>query len=62
MKTNKHGNTPKWIVIKQGLNKRIMQHIFLAKRRREFKNKDLSIISVNCIGGVISHDFGWRFL
>ena len=48
--------------LKQGINKKIIQPIRLYKRRNRFKDRAMSIISANCIGGGICHDFGWRFL
>lgn len=50
------------LLLKQGINKKIIQPIVMQKRRKKFRNKEYSIISVNCIGGGISHDFGWKFL
>ena len=51
-----------FLQIKQEINKKFIQPIKLYKRRRKFKDSTMSIISVNCIGGGIAHDFGWRFL
>lgn len=51
-----------YLVLKQGINKKILQPIVMSKRRKRFKGSEYSIISVNCIGGGISHDFGWKFL
>ena len=48
--------------IKQGLNKKIIQPIRMYNRRKKFIDKPVSIISINCIGGGISNDFGWEFL
>ncbi len=48
--------------LKQGINKKIIQPFRLYKRRKQFKDRAMSIISVNCIGGGIYHDFGWKFL
>ncbi len=48
--------------IKQGLNKKIIQPIRMYNRRKKFRDKPVSIISINCIGGGISNDFGWEFL
>ena len=35
--------------------------IFCEANRRHLTNKDFTIFSVNCIGGVVSHDFGLPF-
>lgn len=39
----------------------IRKQRFGKKWSKKISNKNLSIISQNCIGGVISHDFGLRF-
>lgn len=31
------------------------------ENRKRLKNKEISIISTNCIGGVLSHDLGLQF-
>lgn len=31
------------------------------KNRKRLKNKDISIISMNCTGGILSHDLGMQF-
>lgn len=31
------------------------------KNRKKLKNKDISIISMNCTGGILSHDLGLQF-
>ena len=39
-----------------------MNHARLNKRNRaRFHNPDVSILSMNCIGGVLAHDLGIRF-
>lgn len=51
-----------YLEMKQGINKKILQPLILHKRRKLFKDKTPTIIFVNCIGGGIYHDFGWKFL
>lgn len=50
-----------YLQIKQGINKKIMQPLVMFNRRRHFSGRGPTIISVNCIGGGIYHDFGWQF-
>ena len=40
---------------------RIEHKIFIENKRRKLKNDTPSIISNNCIGGIISHDLGIKF-
>lgn len=51
------------LVIKQGLNKKLIQPIRIFYRKRCYKDKigELSIISMNCAGGTICHDYGIKF-
>lgn len=51
-----------FLQIKQGLNKKVVQPLRMYRRRKKYRNNAFSIISMNCIGGGISHDFGWQFL
>lgn len=37
------------------------EHIIIPKYRRRFNNPNVTILSHNCLGGVISHDLGIRF-
>ena len=37
----------------------IVRHVI---QRKNLKNRDVSIISQNCLGGVVSHDLNLRFL
>lgn len=41
--------------------KNIEHDIYLKKKRRRLKHLNPTIISNNCVGGVISHDLGQRF-
>lgn len=50
------------LMLKQGLNKKIIVPIRRMLNKRKLKRADISIISSNCIGGCISHDLGLRFL
>lgn len=34
---------------------------YVAKLRKKIKNKDVTIISNNCIGGIVYHDLGLKF-
>ncbi len=40
----------------------INEKIYLKRLRRRLKNKDFTIVSNNCIGGVIYHNLGQQFL
>ena len=49
----------------QGVQGRLQRHKnakTIAKVRLQTSDKQVSIISQNCIGGVIYHDMGWKFL
>ena len=46
---------------RNSLLKKIRKQRFGKKWANSITNKDVSIISQNCIGGVISHDYGLRF-
>lgn len=48
--------------IKQGYNKLVMVPLLRMRKRSRLKDKNVSIICCNCIGGCISHDLGLRFL
>lgn len=37
------------------------EHFIIPKYRRRFNNPNVTILSHNCLGGVISHDLGIRF-
>lgn len=43
------------------VNKYIRRSIVAPKKRKELRNKDVSILCNNCIGGFILHDLGLRF-
>ena len=47
--------------IKQGINKKIIMPRLIKQRSKIIENKDISIISSNCIGGILSHDYGLKF-
>lgn len=40
-----------YLEIKQGMNKIVIQPLVMWRRRKQFKDKTPTIISVNCIGG-----------
>lgn len=42
-----------YLEIKQGINKIVVQPLIMRKRRKQFKDKTPTIISVNCMGGDI---------
>ena len=52
--------------IKQSIKKMISNNPVAnarrAKMRRELQNKDFSLLSPNCLGGILLHDLGLRFL
>lgn len=41
--------------------RRILRMHMDKEYQRKIKNKDCSIISMNCVGGVVSHELGLRF-
>lgn len=41
--------------------RRILRMYIDKEYQRKIKNKDCSIISMNCVGGVVSHELGLRF-
>ena len=41
--------------------RKILRNHISKKYKKNIKNKDCSIISMNCIGGVVSHELGLRF-
>lgn len=45
-----------YLALKQGINKRCIQSIYIFLRRKKYKSYDFSIISSNCSGGVFYHD------
>ena len=47
--------------IRDALRERKLKY-FLNRKRRELKNKDFSLISNNCIAGIIYHDLNLKFL
>lgn len=49
------------LIIKQGINKRVTQKPLIYLRSKRYKNRSLTIISSNCVGGIIYHDYGMRF-
>lgn len=51
-----------FLEIKQGMNKLFVQKFRKKMNTKKLKYKDFSFISVNCLGGVISHDLGLQFL
>lgn len=50
-----------YIMIKQGINKKLLMKRLINKRSKILKDENVSIISSNCIGAVISHDYGLQF-
>lgn len=48
--------------VKQGINKKIMMPIRIKSKIKNCDIPEISILSVNCIGGVLYHDYGMRFL
>lgn len=49
-----------YMLIREYFNK-IMRLILILKKRKNIRNKDLSIISSNCIGGVLYKELGLKF-
>ena len=45
----------------QGMNKLFFQKPLILSRKRMFDLSDLSIISSDCSGGVLCHDYGIQF-
>ena len=41
--------------------RRILRMHMDKEYQRKIKNKDCSIISMNCVGGMVSHELGLRF-
>lgn len=50
-----------YTILKQGINKKLILPIKIYYRKKKYNLNDLSIISCNCIGGIISHDYGLEF-
>ena len=48
-------------MIKQGINKKLIMPKVIKKRSQLLKSQDISLISSNCIGGILSHDYGLPF-
>lgn len=44
--------------IQQGINKKIMQPIVIRKRKRKWGLQPITIISSDCSGGILCHDYG----
>lgn len=49
------------LFLKQGINKILCQRLIRMKRKKKYKGVSCSIISSNCAGGVIYHDYGMKF-
>lgn len=48
-------------VLKQGINKKAIMPVKIYFRKKKYNLNNLSIISCNCIGGIICHDYGLEF-